>query len=80
MIHFVSNYFLMSFVLNVSILDIMLDLTDMSSVSHLFRGKNRDEVLIYLADFLFNHSLIGFFFQLFAGEPEHHVLFAELSP
>lgn len=51
-----------------------------SSKPHLFWREDGDEVLVYLTDFLLNHSLVGLLFQLLAGEPEHHVLLAELSP
>lgn len=46
--------------------------------THLFRGKDGDEVLIDLANFLLDHSLVRLLFELLAGEPEHHVLLAEL--
>lgn len=49
-------------------------------MSHLFRRKDGDEVLVYLADFLLHHGLVCLLFELLAGEPEHHVLLAELCP
>ena len=54
--------------------------THLSLMSHLFWGKDGDEVLVYLTDFLLHHSLVSLLFELFAGEPEHHVLLAELCP
>lgn len=50
------------------------------SVAHLFRGKDGDEILVYLTNLLLHHSLIGFLLELLAGQPEHHVLLAELRP
>lgn len=49
-------------------------------LAHLFRGKDWDEILVCLTNFLLNHSLIGLLFELLAGQPEHHVLLAELCP
>lgn len=49
-------------------------------LAHLFRGKDWDEILIYLTDLLLNHSLIGLIFELLTGKPEHHILLAELCP
>lgn len=49
-------------------------------MAHLFWGKDRDEVLVDLTDFLLHHSLVGLLFEVLAGEPEHHVLLAELCP
>lgn len=51
-----------------------------AQVTHLFRGKDWDEILVYLTNFLLNHSLIGLLFELLAGQPEHHVFLAELCP
>lgn len=51
-----------------------------SSKPHLFWREDGDEVLVYLTDFLLNHSLVGLLLQLLAGQPEHHVLLAELGP
>lgn len=48
--------------------------------AHLFRGKDGDEILVYLTNLLLDHSLIGFLLELLAGHPEHHVLLAELRP
>lgn len=50
------------------------------SKPHLFWREDGDEVLVYLTDFLLNHSLVGLLLQLLAGQPEHHVLLAELGP
>lgn len=51
-----------------------------AQVTDLFRGKDGDEILVYLTNFLLNHSLIGLLFELLAGQPEHHVFLAELCP
>lgn len=48
--------------------------------AHLFRGKDRDEILVYLADLLLDHSLVGFLLELLTRQPEHHVLLTELCP
>lgn len=48
--------------------------------AHLFRRKDGDEILVYLTNLLLDHSLVGFLLELLAGQPEHHVLLAELCP
>lgn len=51
-----------------------------AGVSHLFRGEDGDEVLVYLPDLLLHHGLVGLLLELLTGQPEHHVLLAELRP
>lgn len=50
----------------------------MVSISYLFRRQDGDVVLVDGARFLLDEVLVDFLFEVFAGQPEEHVLLAVL--
>lgn len=48
--------------------------------THLFGRQNGNVVLVNGARFLLNGALVDFLFEVFAGEPEQHILLTVLRP